>query len=217
MTVITISREWGSDGTAIAQRVAEEMGYRFVTKNTFEKILQQYGLVQLHKLYESVPGLWARLDNANLQLVSMLNKIILGIAHLDNVVMLGRGGYAALSDYADILHIRIQAPFSLRVKRVMEREKWTDVAKANKMVATNDKSRAQFVQGFYDADYHNARQFHLVLDTAVIPADTAVRWIVEAARLMANRSVEEALVTQAIDVDPILADAIAQVIMPVWN
>lgn len=217
MTVITISREWGSDGTVIAQRVAEEMRYRFVAKKTFEKILQQYGLIQLDNLYKSVPGLWARLDNANLQLVSMLNKIILGIAHLDNVVMLGRGGYAALSDYADVLHVRIQAPFSLRVKRVMEREKWTDAAEANKLVAINDKSRAQFVQGFYDVDYYTARQFHMVLDTGVIPVDTAAGWISEAAALLANRSFVGSLVTQEIDVDPILVDAIAQVITPGWS
>ncbi len=217
MTVITISREWGSEGTAVAQHVAEEMGYRFVAKNTFEKILQQYGLVQLNNLYESVPGLWARLDNANLQLVSMLNKIILGIAHLDDVVMVGRGGYVALNDYADVLHVRIQAPFSLRVKRLMERGKWTDVAEANKLVAINDKSRAQFVRGFYDADYYTARQFHMVLDTGVIPVDTAVGWISEAARLLANRSFVGSLVTQEIEVDPILVDAIAQVIMPSWD
>ena len=59
MTVITISREWGSEGTAVAQHVAEEMGYRFVAKNTFEKILQQYGLVQLVRIgsrFMGAPG-----------------------------------------------------------------------------------------------------------------------------------------------------------------
>ena len=215
MTVITISREFGSEGEIIAQQVAAKMGYCFAAKHTFEKILQQYGLVRLDELYKSAPSLWARLDITNLELVSMLNKIILGIARLDNVVILGRGGYAALSGYANVLHVRIQAPISVRVKRIMEREGVDDVAKAAEIVAQNDKARTMFVQGFYKADFHTAGQFHLVLDTSVISVDTAVTWIVEAARSLANHSFVDVLTTPETDVDPILADAIAKVLVPV--
>lgn len=210
MTIITISRELGSEGETIARQVAAQMGYRFVAKNTFEKVLHQYGLIRLDELYQSAPSLWARLDIANLELVSMLGKVILGTAKLDNTVMLGRGGYAALSAYADVLNVRIQAPFSTRVKSVMERENFDNVTEAEKFVAKNDKARDMFVRGYYGADFNEARQFHLVLDTSVIPVDTAVAWIVEAARLLAAHSFAGVLTTQDIVVDPILADAIAQ-------
>ena len=212
MTIVTLSRELGSDGADIAQRVAKELGYRLVDKSTFESILRQYGLVKFDDLYDSAPGFWARLDNTNLQIIAMLNKTILGIARLGDVVILGRGGYAALSRYADVLHVRIQAPFTLRAERIMAKEGLENIEEARGIVATNDKARAAFVQGFYDADFHDASHFHLVLDTGVIPVDSAATWITETARSFEDRSPAAELTAQSVDIDPILADAIAQVL-----
>ncbi len=217
MTIITISREIGSNGEAIARQVAAKMGYRFVAKSTFEKVLHQYGLVRLDELYQSAPSLWARLDIANLELVSMLDKVILGIAKLDNIVLLGRGGYAALSGYADVLNVRIQAPFATRVKFVMKREGLDNVDKAEKRVTKSDKARDMFIQGYYGANFNVARQFNLVLDSSMIPVETAVTWIVEAARLLTNHSFEGAKTTQEIVVDSVLENAIVQVLELDWS
>jgi len=214
MTVITISREYGSQGECVAQKVAETLGYQLANKHTFEKILRQYGMVQLDELYKTATSFWARVDMANLELVSMLNKITLGFAKLNNMVILGRGGYAVLHDYADVLHVRVQAPFDVRVRRIMEREGLQDVAVAEKVVAKNDKARAMFVQGFYDADFYTTRSFHLVLDSSVIPLETAATWVVEAARLLEPRSFRDSLTTRNIEVEPILAGAIEQVLHP---
>ncbi|MCA9962149.1 MAG: cytidylate kinase-like family protein, partial [Anaerolineales bacterium] len=161
--------------------------------------------------YQSAPSLWARLDIANLELVSMLDKVILGIARLDHVVLLGRGGYAALSGYADVLNVRIQAPFATRVACIMDRE-GLDSSQAEKRVTRSDKARDMFVQGYYGADFNAARQFNLVLDSSVIPVETAVAWIKQSAQLLAARSSAGLPTTQEIVVDPVLADAINQVL-----
>ena len=215
MTVVTISRELGSEGAAIAAQVANRLGYEFVAKHSLEKILQQYGIIQLDTLYKSAPGFWARFDDANLQLISMLNKIILGIAHRGNTVILGRGGFAALSGYADVLHVRVQAPFALRVKRIQEREQLTDFEIAEKRVAENDKARHTFIQAFYDVDNDTASQFNLVLDTGVVSTAIAVDWITEVAQSMSYNTFVNALTTEEIEVDAILADAIERVLVPV--
>lgn len=215
MTVITISRELGSEGAAIAAEVADRLGYEFVAKHSLEKILQQYGMVQLDTLYKSSPGFWARFDDANLQLISMLNKIILGIAHRGNTVILGRGGFAALSGYADVLHVRIQASFAVRVQRVQEREQLADFETAEKLVAENDKSRHTFIQAFYDVDADTASRFNLVLDTGVVSIPIAVEWMVEVAQSMSYNPFMDALTVEEIEVDAILADAIEKVLVPV--
>jgi cytidylate kinase len=217
MTVITISREMGSGGAAIAAQVAERLDYQFVAKHSLEKILQQYGLVQLDELYKSSPGFWARFDDANLQLVSMLNKIILGIARRGDTVILGRGGFAALRGYADVMHVRVRAPFALRVKRVQEREQLADFEAAEKLVAENDTARHSFIQAFYDVETDTASLFNLVLDTGVVSTEMAVEWIVEAAQSMSYRPFLDALTTEEIEVDTILADAIDKAFEPVIN
>ena len=212
MTVITLSRMIGSDGAEVARQVAGELGYRLVDKQVFERILQQYGLIEFDDLYDSAPGFWARFDSTNLQIISMLNRTILGIARLGNVVILGRGGYAALSEYADVLHVRIQAPLLVRAQRVMAAEGLDSIGEAKGIISRNDKARAMFVRGFYDADFHTASQFHLVLDTGIISVDKASMWITEASRALEGRSYKEASTTQAIEVDLVLANAIEQVL-----
>lgn len=214
MTVITISRELGSEGAAIAAQVADRLGYQLVSKSTFEKILQQYGIVQLDTLYKSSPGLWARLDDTNLQLISMLNKAILGIAQRGDAVILGRGGFAALRDYADVLHVRLQAPFSLRVKRVWERERLVDKETAKSVVAENDKARLTFIKAFYDVDGNAVNQFNLVLDTRVVSTAMAVNWIATVAQSMNDTFFVDGLTTAEIEVDPILVDAIEKALAP---
>jgi cytidylate kinase len=52
----------------------------------------------------------------------MLNKVIEAFAHHGNVVLLGRVGFEVLGKYADVLHVRLQAPFSVRVKRIMTQQ-----------------------------------------------------------------------------------------------
>lgn len=217
MTVITISRELGSEGAAIAAQVASRLEYQFVAKQSLEKVLQQYGLVQLDALYKTSPGIWARLDDANLQLIAMLNKILLGIAHRGDTVILGRGGFAALGGYVDVLHVRIRAPFSLRVKRIQEREQLSDIEVAEKLVAQNDKARHTFIQAFYDVDTELASQFHLVLDTSVVTTAMAVDWITEVAQSMSYSPYTDVLTTEEIEVDVILAEAIEQVLCPMLS
>ncbi|MGD2077047.1 MAG: cytidylate kinase-like family protein [Chloroflexota bacterium] len=212
MTIITLSRELGSHGTKIARQTAKDLGYQFVDKRTFERILHQYGLVEFEEVYDSAPGFWARFDRANLQVIAMLNKTVLGIARLGDVVILGRGGYAALHDYADVLHVRIQASFPVRVQRIMAAEEIEDIKEAQSLVVSSDKARAMFVKGFYDVDFYTTSQFHLVLDTGVVPTVRAAAWIAEAASSLAERAPADAMTTQTIEVDPILASVISTVL-----
>jgi len=210
MTVITISRENFALGTSIAQSVANEMGYHLITKDTFEKILRQYGLVQLDKLLKS-SNFWAIADASNQELISLLNKTILGFAQLDNMVILGRGGFAVLQEYANVLNVRIQAPFGVRAQRLMNSED-LDESTAKQMITENDKSRVDFVKGFYDVNPYNTKFFQLVLDTGVLSVETASRWIVETARILEGRSISGEPTTRNVAVEPILADAIQQVL-----
>jgi cytidylate kinase len=99
----------------------------------------------------------------------------------------------------------------------MANEGLDNVNKAKSIVANNDRARAMFVKGFYDADFFDASQFHLVLDTGVIPLDEAVAWITETARSFEERSLADELTVQAVDVDPVLADAIEQALESVQD
>lgn len=212
MATITISRLLGSEGAAIAEKVAQNLSYHLVTKQTLEKILEQYGLVHLDNFYRAPPRLWSRLDYDTKQIVSMLNKVMLCIAKRGETVILGRGGYAALQNLAGALHVRVQAPLQVRVRRIVEREGSEDFRLMEKLVKENDKARSMFVNGFYDADFFGADQFHLVLDTSVVPVDKAAEWISAASRKADSSPPAGTYLAKDIREDPILEETIDKVL-----
>ena len=212
MAVITISRELGSGGSDIAKQVAKSLGYEFVDKRTADGIFRQYGLTKFDDLYSSAPSFLDLINADNLLLVSMANEIVEAVAKRGNVVILGRAGFAVLGDYADVLHVRIQAPFSERVRRVMAREGLTDLQAAEEQVQEDDNVHRKYVQRFYNKQWDEPSNFGLVLDTASLSSDMAVKQIVEAARALEQKALgKDAVTTAAIEADPVLADAVAKV------
>src|SRR5690348_8809098 len=139
MPVITISRQLGSEGSEIAGEVAARLGYEFVDKQTTDAIFRQYGLTRFDELYNSVPSFLDILNADNLLLVAMANEIIEAVAQRGNVVILGRAGFAVLAGLADVLHVRVQAPFAERVQRASEREGLADLDAATERVQQDDE------------------------------------------------------------------------------
>jgi len=213
MAIITISRLLGSGGASIAEQVAQQMSYDLITKRTLEKILEQYGLTDLDSFYKSSPRLWSRLEYEARSLVSLLNKVMLGIAKRGNAVILGRGGYAALKNFSGGVHVRVQAPFSVRVKRIVAREGYDDLRRTEKIIRENDKARAMFVHGYYDTDFTKSDQFQLVIDTNLIPLNTVTEWIVTAGKIAESSPPAGGFLAKDIDEDPILLETIDNVLI----
>ena len=213
MAVITISREFGSGGLDIGQRVAKRLGYDFVDKRMIDGVFRQYGLTKFDDLYTSAPGILDLINYDNLLMVSMLNEIIEAVAKRGNVVILGRGGFAVLHDYADVLNVRLQAPFSIRAQRIMAREGLPDVQAAEERVREDDMVHSKFVQMFYGQRWDDESQFGLIINTGSLAPELAANQIVEAVRALEQKGYPaDATTTAKIKVDPVLVDAISKVI-----
>lgn len=209
MAIIAISRELGSYGIDNAQQVAKALGYDYVDRQVLEGVFRQYGLTKYKDLTTSALGLRDIINANNLLIISMLNEILEALAHRGNVVIMGRGSFAILNDYEDVLTVRIQAPFSVRVDRVMEREGLSDRAIAEAQVRENDRIQSRFVQMFYAKRWDQETHFNLVVDTGSLSSEMAVNWIIEGARaLEAKEHDKGATLTSGIEVDPVLMDAI---------
>jgi cytidylate kinase len=215
MSVITISREFGSEGDAIAQKVAHTLGYHFVDQKFIGIILGQYGYVEFDKEYKTLPTFWERFDAQREKqrdvMVTMLNKVIQAVAHHGDVVILGRSGFEVLGGFANVLHVRLRAPYSVRVGRVMAKQKITfDEAEA--IVKKNDKVRLAFVEEFYGVPWGTIQAFDLVINTGKIFPDLATTWVIDAANTFVNNMEIGKPTTASIEVDHILADAVSDVL-----
>jgi cytidylate kinase len=213
MAVITISRQLGSGGAEVARQVAQGLGYEFVDKRTIEGIFRQYGLTKFDEVYMSTPGILDLVDQDNLLIVSMLNEILEAVAQRGNIVILGRGGFAVLSDCVDVLKVRIQAPPAVRAQRIMAREHLRDLAAAEERINEDDKMHRKWVQTFYNRRWDDESSFDLVIDTGAIGIDAAVEEVLAAARAMAKEpAADPATTTAGLKVDPVLVDAIVKVL-----
>jgi len=213
MSAITISREIGSQGDEIAAQVALALGHHLVDRRFIGSILSQYGLVEFDQEYQTLPGFWQRFDaqreQRRDQMVAMLNQVIQAVARHGNVVIVGRSGYVVLAGFADVLHVRLQAPQEVRIARVAVSQ-GLSAAQAEDAVQTSDLVRATFVEDFYDVSWEAIHAFDLIINTGQITPQRAVAWICDAARDLKRAPELGRPTLGTLSVDPVLSAAVAQ-------
>lgn len=214
MAVLTFSQEFGSGGTDIAKRVANELGYAFVDKRTIGDLLAQYGLVGFDRVYDSAPSFWevfdSRMAEQRITTIDMLNKTILALARHDRVAIVGRGSYIVLAGFGDVINIRIQAPFNSRVARVMIERDMGERIRAENAVRESDRMRDQFIESAYGSQRDRVGAFQIALDTDIVPPAKAVRLIVNAAKELEGADKTGRKTVSSIAVEPVLMNAIAE-------
>lgn len=212
MAVITISREFGCRGDQIAQQVAQALGYHLVDKEFIAAVLSQYGLIEFDREYDAVPSFWERFIAQRLQrrevIVDMLNRVVQTVAYHGNVVILGRSGFAILRGLRDVLHVRAQAPFPLRVARVAAKQQLA-LPQAEALVREQDKARAAFVEEFYNVPWDTSSHFDLVINTGKIAPELATQWVIDATRALMAGPLAEGPTAGSFTVDSVLAAAVA--------
>jgi cytidylate kinase len=215
MTTVTISRDFGSEGDKLARRIAQDMGYHFVDKEIIGHLLGSYGFVEFDKEYDSLLGFWANFDSQRGKrrelIVEMLNNVLEAFAFHGNVVILGRSGFSVLGRFADVFHVRLQAPFQVRVRRLMVEENLT-LDEATTICEDGDKVRSGFVQEFYGISWDAAHAFDLVINTDKIESDLALSFVVDALKAFETTSKKGEPTTQVIVVDAVLARAVNEVL-----
>ena len=215
MSVITISREFGSEGDTIARQVAQTLGYHFVDQKIIGVILGQYGYVEFDKEYATLPTFWERFDAQREKqrdvMVTMLNQVIQAVAHHGNVVILGRSGFEVLGGFADVLHVRLQSPFPVRVQRIMAQQN-IPFEQAESIVKNNDKVRVAFVEEFYRVPWNSIHAFDMVINTGKISPDLATAWVIDAAKACGTSLETDKPTIASMNVDRILAEAVSDVL-----
>ncbi len=202
MAVITISRELGSEGDAIANIICQELGYRRVDKAMLSQIAAKAGVDvkavlakeravarrprlisgQLSSLYGRAPGAFGERDTLDDRTYArIVRETMEKYAKEDDVVIIGRGGQMVLRNWPTALHVHLYAPQEVRVKRLMERLKISEL-EAKRLIAGSDERKRHYIRTMHDnANWKDIKHYHLAIDTARIPPEIAARIIIEAA------------------------------------
>jgi len=204
MGVITISRQMGSEGTYIGKNLAKALGLKYVDKQELGKIMREYGFSFFDEVYDSKPNFWERFDLQRGSTVDFLIQAMKAVAKVGDVVMLGRGGFGLFQDYVDVLNVRIQAPFDLRVDRKMK-EHGMKRLEGEALLHKFDQIRTSFIESDLAFNANDASMYDLVFNTGVIKSDDAVSCVASAyAELMENKRFGIERKASLIEVDPLL-------------
>lgn len=211
MTTVTISRDFGSEGDLLARKIANNLGYHYVDKEIIGNLLEHYGFVDFDREYETLPGFWAKFnaqrDKRRDMMVDMLNRSLEAFAVHGNSVILGRSGFSVLGGYADVFHIRFQAPFHARVKRLMQEENLTHLEAAT-ICEEGDRVRTEFIRNYYGISLDNVHAFDLTLNTDKVPFDLIAKISVDCIKAFNAEPKTGKPTTAMIEVDSVLTRAV---------
>ncbi len=182
MNFITFSRTLGSQGTVIAKRVAEAMGYAFIDTQSIDKAAVAMGFsASVEELDGKAPSFFQRyFSNAPEINLDRLNSVVLDMAKQGDAVFVGRGAQVLLKSFHCALHIRVIASTERRIRNLVARD-YTEAA-AEKAIDRSDHERSAFIRFAFGVSWDNPALYDAVLCTDKLGVDLAVDTILTMAR-----------------------------------
>lgn len=201
--IITISRQLGSGGSAIARDVGAALGWRVVDNELVDRIAARAEMTrdEVSRLEERAPGFFERLlrnltmsapeimppppekvpEVEEAHLVRITEAVVEDVARGGRVVLVGRAAPAVLSGERDALHAKIVAPRDVRVAAVMERL-GLDAERAAVAVDQSDANRSRYHRQYYHRDWNDSSRYDLVLNSHALGVEQTVATIVGRAK-----------------------------------
>jgi cytidylate kinase len=203
--IITVSRQYGAGGSEVARRVAAALGWRVVDNELVEAVAARTGLQpsDVAEREERVPsfierlartlvastpelsparvpgGIIPRLQEADL--VRITENVVEEIAAGGKVVLVGRAAPAVLARELDTLHVKLVAPRAYRIRTMAERL-GMDQDDAAALLDETDSMRAQYHRQYYQRDWNDPVNYHMVLNTGVLGLDGAATIVADEAK-----------------------------------
>ncbi len=191
--IITISREFGSGGRFIGEKVAKKLGITYYDKNIISEIAEKSGLspeyVQENAELSPKRGLFAYAfagrDITGKSVEDLVHeaqrKVILDLAEKEPCVIIGRNADYILKDRDDVLNVFIHGDMPEKIKRITRLYKVNE-QEAVKMMADTDKRRGTNYSFYTDQKWGKASNYTLCLNSSQLGYDRCEKIIVECSK-----------------------------------
>ncbi len=185
--IITITRQYGSGGREIGERLAKSMGIEFYDNRLLDIAAKDSGIHKDH--FEENDE---KRTNSFLYLLSttygqggipfddtlffaQLNAIQ-KIASEQSCVIIGRCADYALRDFSGVINLFISAPFEQRVKRAVE-VYGIEEKHAAEYVKRIDKQRTSYYNYYTDKRWGQPQNYQLCLDSSALGIDGSIKLV----------------------------------------
>ena len=193
MSVITISREFGTEGEKVASQAAERLGYAYIGKNLVANIAKELNISEgevtaLRKTSQSrilrfvdrytcaivqkvVDREHGCLDDKNYYEVT--RKLVQNVHEAGNVIILGWGGQCILRGKPDTLHVRLIKDNYLKIKKIMETQNLSQKA-AKDFIDREEGDLRAYIKHYFNEDWNAAHLYDLIIDMGETTVEKAV-------------------------------------------
>ncbi len=183
---ITIEREFGAGGASIAEKLAEQLGWKLWDQRLTAEIakLAHVDRASVERLDERCDSLFYRLMKVYMRgsferslpveglenfdadrMVAFMQRVIEKAADAGNCVIVGRGATYLLRHRPDAFHVFIYAPMEEKVRRVKASGK--SEAEAFELISAIDQERATFIQKYFSKEWPTRYLYHQMINSKV--------------------------------------------------
>jgi cytidylate kinase len=184
--IVTLEREFGSGGGAIACELARQLGWKLWDQQLTSEIAK---LAQVSesavalcdervdgRLYRLAKTFWRGsyerglpLDSSHAfdtdRMMAMVEEIMDKIAAEGSAVIVGRGAPYFLRDREDTFRVFTYAPQDEKIRRLLAMGKSRE--DAEDLVENVDKERMAYIKHYFNADWPRRCLYHMMINTAV--------------------------------------------------
>jgi cytidylate kinase len=193
---VTISRQTGAGGIAIATELAEFLQARnpvpcrwtVFDRNLVEKVLEEHNLpkeiakympeARVSAIQDAVEELFG-LHPSAWTLLQQTAETVLHLAELGYVILLGRAAHVITRPMKSVFNVRLIAPLEQRVALVMA-QRQLDRKTALEFIQREDLGRKRYLKDHFHSDIDDDLQYDLVINTARLPHREVAHLIGEA-------------------------------------
>lgn len=184
--IITIEREYGCGGGAIARQLAGRLDWKLWDRSLTEEIagmakvdcsaVERHGERLDSRFYRLAKVFWRGSYERALPIddtktfdadcmVTMMERITTKIAQEGNAVVVGRGAPYFLRDREDTFHVFLYAPRTEKIRRIIA--DGGSRHDAEELVETVDRERIAFIKHYFNADWPTRALYQMMINTSM--------------------------------------------------
>jgi CMP/dCMP kinase len=170
--IITISREFGARGAALASYLESKIGFKMWDKDLIRSIAKEIGggvrsvetLDERHQqmMQDTVTGFLMNIPT-NVTYLRSLIRVVKTIEGFGKSIIVGRGANYICQN-PDALHVRVVSPLNLRIAEYAKRENLSQ-NEARLIIEKKDREREEFIKQNFHKNVANSADYDLILNS----------------------------------------------------
>ena len=198
MSVITISKEAGTESEKVASLLAKKLGWGYIGKQLVAEIARELHISQSDVeafRKDSQSRLLRFVDKYTCSIVQKVvdreygclddknyfdttKKLVEKAYEAGDAIILGWGGQCILHDIPDALHVRLVKGTEGKIKTLMDRHNFNR-HEAESFMEREEGDSKSYIKHYFKEDWNDAHFYDLILDMGKVSIEDAVETIIE--------------------------------------